>query len=116
MSVFDIILDFILNPWFIFSLLFWVFVLLLVRLLRNKKEAYYVWFPLLAMFKTRKLNKFIMKVSRKAPKFWKTFWTIGIFVSFGFTIYALYFLFTNFINLIIRPSLEQAIVLLIPGV
>ncbi len=116
MSLFDIILDFILNPWFILSLLFWVFVLLLVRLLRNKKEAYYVWFPLLAMFKTRKLNKFIMKVSRKAPKFWKIFWTIGIFVSFGFTIYALYFFFTNFLNLIIRPSLEQAIVFLIPGV
>ncbi|MEE9376664.1 MAG: site-2 protease family protein [Candidatus Lokiarchaeia archaeon] len=116
MSLFDIILDFILNPWFILSLLFWVFVLLLVFLLRNKKEAYYLWFPLLAMFKTRKLNKFIMKISRKAPKFWKIFWTIGIFVSFGFTIYALYFLFTNFLNLIIRPSLEQAIVLLIPGV
>jgi len=116
MSLFDIILDFILNPWFIFSLLFWVFVLLLVRLLRNKKEAYYLWFPFLAMFKTRKLNKFIMKISRKAPKFWKIFWTIGIFVSFGFTIYALYFFFTNFINLIIRPSLEQAIILLIPGV
>ena len=116
MSLFDIILDFIFNPWFIFSLLFWVFVLLLVRLLRNKKEAYYLWFPFLAMFKTKKLNKFIMKISRKAPKFWKIFWTIGIFVSFGFTIYALYFLFTNFLNLIIRPSLEQAIFLLIPGV
>jgi len=116
MSLFDIILDFIFNPWFIFSLLFWVFVLLLVRLLRNKKEAYYLWFPFLAMFKTKKLNKFIMKISRKAPKFWKIFWTIGIFVSFGFTIYALYFFFTNFLNLIIRPSLEQAIFLLIPGV
>ena len=116
MSLFDIILDFILNPWFILSLLFWVFVLLLVFLLRNKKEAYYLWFPLLVMFKTRKLNKFIMKISRKAPKFWKIFWTIGIFVSFGFTIYALYFFFTNFLNLIIRPSREQAIVLLIPGV
>ena len=116
MSLFDIILDFILNPWFILSLLFWVFVLLLVFLLRNKKEAYYLWFPLLAMFKTKKLNKFIMKISRKAPKFWKIFWTIGIFVSFGFTIYALYFFFTNFLNLIIRPSREQAIVLLIPGV
>ncbi|NVM36554.1 MAG: site-2 protease family protein [Candidatus Lokiarchaeota archaeon] len=116
MSLFDIILDFILNPWFILSLLFWIFVLLLVRLLRNKKDAYYLFFPLLAMFKTRRLNKFIMKISRKAPKFWKVFWTIGIFVSFAFTIYALYYLFTNFINLIIRPSPEQAIVPLIPGV
>ncbi|MFX1365103.1 MAG: site-2 protease family protein [Promethearchaeota archaeon] len=116
MSLFNVFLDFILNPWFILSLLFWVFVLILVRLLRNRKEAYFLWFPLLAMFKTRRLNKFIMKISRKAPKFWKIFWTIGIFVSFSFTIYALFFFFTNFINLLIRPSIEQAIVPLIPGV
>lgn len=112
----DIILDFILNPWFLLSLLFWIIVLLLIYLLRNKKQAYYLWFPLLVMFKTKKLNKFIMKISKKAPKFWKTFWTIGIFVSFGFTIYTLYFFFTNFINLIIKPSPEQAILPLIPGV
>ncbi|MFW9973504.1 MAG: site-2 protease family protein, partial [Candidatus Odinarchaeota archaeon] len=84
--------------------------------MRHKKEAYYLWFPLLAMFKTRKLNKFIKRVGSRAPKFWKTFWTIGIFVSFSFTIYAFYFFFTNFINLIINPRPEQAIVPLIPGV
>ncbi len=116
MSVLDFILDFILNPWFILSLIFWVGVLLLIRLLRNKKEAYYLWFPMLAMFKTRKLNNFITKLSKKAPKFWKIFWTIGIFVSFSFTIYALYFFFTNFVNLIFNPRIEQAIVPLIPGV
>ncbi len=116
MSVLDIILDFILNPWFILSLIFWVLVLLLIRVLRNKKESYYLWFPMLAMFKTRKLNNFITKISKKAPKFWKIFWTIGIFVSFSFTIYALYFFFTNFVNLIFNPRVEQAIVPLIPGV
>ncbi len=116
MSVLDIILDFILNPWFILSLIFWVVVLLLIRVLRNKKEAYYLWFPMLAMFRTRKLNNFIAKISKKAPKFWKIFWTIGIFVSFSFTIYALYFFFTNFVNLIFNPRVEQAIVPLIPGV
>jgi membrane-associated protease RseP (regulator of RpoE activity) len=68
------------------------------------------------MFKTKKLNNLIRRISKKAPKFWKIFWTIGIFVSFSFTIYALYFIFTNFVNLIINPRPEQAIVLLIPGV
>ncbi|MFX1305427.1 MAG: site-2 protease family protein [Promethearchaeota archaeon] len=116
MSLFNIILDFILNPWFIFSLIFWIIVLLLVYLLRNKKEATYLFFPLLAMFKTRKLNNIIKKISRKAPKFWKYFWTIGIFVSFSFMIFAFYFFFTNFINLIVNPKVEQAVVLLIPGV
>ncbi len=116
MSFVDVILDFILNPWFILSLIFWVVVLLLIYLLRNRKEAYYLFFPLLAMFKTRKLNKFITKVGKRAPKFWKVFWTIGIFVSFSFTIFAFYFFFTNFINLIVNPRVEQAIVPLIPGV
>ncbi len=116
MSILDIILDFILNPWFLISLIFWIFVFLLIWLLRNKKEAYYLWFPLLAMFKTRKLNRLITRAGRKAPKFWKTFWTIGIFVSFSFTIYALYFLFSNFIGLIINPRPEQAIIPIIPGV
>ncbi|MFX1389669.1 MAG: site-2 protease family protein [Promethearchaeota archaeon] len=116
MSVLDIILGVILNPWFIISLIFWIFVLLLVRLLRNRKESYYLWFPFLAMFRTKKLNNFINRVGKKAPKFWKTFWTIGIFISFSFTIYALYFFFTNLINLIFNPRPEQAIVPLIPGV
>ncbi|UCD02287.1 MAG: site-2 protease family protein [Promethearchaeota archaeon] len=116
MSLIDLILDFILNPWFILSLLFWIIVLLLVYLLRNKKEATYLFFPLLAMFRTKKLNNFIKKVAKKAPKFWKYFWTVGIFISFGLIIYAFYFFFANFVNLIFRPSIEQAIVLLIPGV
>ena len=116
MSLFDIIMDFILNPWFILSLIFWIFVLILIFLLRKRKQAYYLWFPLLAMFKTKKLNKLITRAGKKAPKFWKAFWTIGIFVSFSFTIYAFYFFFTTFVNLIINPRPEQAIVLIIPGV
>ncbi|MFX1303910.1 MAG: site-2 protease family protein [Promethearchaeota archaeon] len=116
MSLLDVILDFILNPWFVLSLIFWLIVLLLVYLLRNKKGAAYLFFPLLAMFKTKRLNNFIKKISRKAPKFWKYFWTVGIFISFGFTIFAFYFFFSNFINLIINPSIEQAIFPLIPGV
>ncbi|MHA2326487.1 MAG: site-2 protease family protein, partial [Promethearchaeota archaeon] len=110
------ILDFFVNPWFILSLIFWLIVLALVYLLRKKEGATYLFFPLLAMFKTKKLNKFIKKISRKAPKFWRVFWTIGIFISFGFTIYAFYFFFTNFINLIVDPQIEQAVVPLIPGV
>lgn len=110
------IIDFFLNPWFIISLIFWLIVLLLVYLLRKRKGAAYLFFPLLAMFRTKRLNKFIRKISRKRPRFWRLFWTIGIFVSFGLAIYAFYFFFSNFINLIFHPKIEQAIVPLIPGV
>jgi len=110
------LLDFLLNPWFLFSLFFWLIVIVLVFLLRNKKGATYLFFPLIAMFKTKRLNKFIKKISKKAPKFWKIFWTVGIFISFAFTIYAFYFFFTSFFGLIVDPKPEQAVLLLIPGV
>ncbi|MFX1409666.1 MAG: site-2 protease family protein, partial [Promethearchaeota archaeon] len=116
MSLINALLEFLLNPWFIISLIFWIIVVLFAYLLRNKKEAAYLFFPILAMFRTKRLNKIIKKIARKAPKTWKIFWTIGIFVSFGFTIFAFYFFFTNFFNLIINPRVEQAVVPLIPGV
>jgi len=116
MSFLDIILEFILNPYFIISLIFWVIVSLAVYLLRNRKGSYSFFFPLLAMFKTKRLNNFIRKIAAKRPRFWRIFWNIGIFISFGFTIYGLYFFFSNVINLIYRPSPEQGVVPLIPGV
>ncbi len=116
MTLLDLIVDFLLDPWFIISLVFWVIVFIFVFLLRNKKEAYTLFFPLLAMFKTKKLNNLIQRISKKAPRFWRIFWNIGIFVSFGFTIYGFYFFFTNILNLFFQPSIENAIVPLIPGV
>ncbi|MFO7796853.1 MAG: site-2 protease family protein [Promethearchaeati archaeon] len=116
MTLTDTIIDFILNPWFIVSLIFWGIVGLMILILRKKKEAYTVFFPLLAMFKTKRLNRFITKLGKKAPRFWKIFWTIGIFVSFSFTIFAFWFFFSNFVNLLISPSITNAITPLIPGV
>jgi len=116
MTLLDLIVDFLLSPWFIISLIFWVIVFIFIFLLRNKKEAYTLFFPLLAMFKTKKLNNIIRRISKKNPRFWRVFWNIGIFVSFGFTIYGFYFFFTNIINLFFQPSIENAFVLLIPGV
>ena len=110
------IIEFLVNPWFILSSLFWILVLIAVYILRNRKGAYTLFFPLLAMFKTKKLNKIINKIASKNPKAWRIFWNIGIFVSFGFSIYAFYFFFSNLINIIFTPSIEQAIIPLIPGV
>jgi membrane-associated protease RseP (regulator of RpoE activity) len=111
--------DFLNSPWFswlLISIIFWVIIVGLVYLLRNKKEAIYVFFPLIALMKTKKLNNFITKVGKKKPKFWRGFWTIGIFISFGLMIYAYYYFFTNFISLIFNPRPENIISPLIPGV
>ncbi len=116
MTLSDLIIDIFLNPWFLLSMVFWGIVGLSSYLLRKKKDAAIVFFPLLALFKTKKLNNFILKISKKAPRFWRIFWTIGIFISFGFTIFAFFFFFINLINLITNPRIENAVTPLIPGV
>jgi len=116
MSLLNIITDFLLNPWFITSVIFWIIVILLVYALKNRKEAYNLFFPFLILFKTKKLNNFLRKISRKAPRFWRIFWNVGIFVSFGFTIFGFYYFFVNIIQLIFQPSIQNAMVPLIPGV
>ena len=116
MDFIDFILDFILNPWFLLSLTFWLIILILIYVLRKRKEAITVFFPFIALLKTKKLNNLIRKISRKAPKLWRIFWTIGIFVSFAFTIIAIFFFFVNLVSLIQNPRIENAVTPLVPGV
>ena len=116
MSLLNLITDFLLNPWFVISLIFWIIVIIFVYALKNRKEAYSLFFPLLILFKTKKLNNLIRRISKKSPRFWRVFWNIGIFVSFGFTIFGFYYFFINIIQLIFQPSVQNAIVPLIPGV
>ncbi|MFX1398940.1 MAG: site-2 protease family protein [Promethearchaeota archaeon] len=112
----DYIINLILNPWTIISLIFWAIVGLSVYLLRNKKDAAYVFFPMLAMFKTKKLNRVINSIASRSPRLWRIFWTIGIFVIFSFIIFAFWFFFSNFISLLIAPSIDNTVTPLIPGV
>ncbi|MFO8019455.1 MAG: site-2 protease family protein [Promethearchaeia archaeon] len=116
MTIADTVLGFLSNPWFLLSLGFWLIIGVLVYLLRNKKEAIYVFFPIIAMLKTKRLNSFIKKISKKFPKFWRIFWTVGIFVSFGLTIFGFYFFFVNLISLIMEPTVQNVVTPLIPGV
>ena len=116
MDFIDYFLDFILNPWFLLSISFWLMILILIYVLRKRKEAITVFFPFIALLKTKKLNNLIVKISRKAPRIWRIFWTIGIFVSFAFTIIAIYFFFINLVSLILNPRIENAVTPLVPGV
>ncbi len=116
MNYIDFLIDFFLNPWTIISLIFWAFVGILVILLRNKKESYTLFFPFLILFRTKRLNSIIKKIGKKYPRAWRSFWTIGIFVSFGFTIFGFWLFFSNLIDLFISPSIQNAVTPLIPGV
>ncbi|MBN1800063.1 MAG: site-2 protease family protein [Candidatus Lokiarchaeota archaeon] len=112
----EAILAIIFNPWTIVSLIFWLFVGFGALVLRKRKGAAYVFFPLLAMFKTKRLNKFINSIGQKSPRLWRMFWTMGIFVSFSFMIFAFWFFFSNLVSLIIEPQITNVITPLIPGV
>ncbi|MHA1792933.1 MAG: site-2 protease family protein, partial [Promethearchaeota archaeon] len=117
------LLNFILSPFFLMSLLFWVGILVLIFVLKafKKSKALSVFFPFLVMLKTKRLNKFIRKIAKFNLKIWKIIWTIGIFVSFSFTIYGLYFFTSNLFKLIFTmsvgetPSPETQVIPLVPG-
>jgi len=116
MSLLNLITDFLLHPWFVISISFWIIVIIFVYALKNRKEAYSLFFPFLILIKTKKLNNFIRKISKKSPRFWRIFWNIGIFVSFGFTIFGFFFFYINIVQLIFNPSPGNVITPLIPGV
>lgn len=110
------ILDFITNPFFLISLGFWLVVIILVRLFRNRRGLFEYIIPFLFMARTRRFNRLLARIGQRWPRFWKVFWTIGIFVSFSFMIYGFWFFTTNLIALIVNPKIENAVAPLIPGV
>jgi membrane-associated protease RseP (regulator of RpoE activity) len=112
--------NFLTNPFFLIAVTFWAVIALLVIILGRlkKAKALSVFFPFLAMIKTTRLNNFLRKIARKSPRTWKVIFSIGIFVSFAFTVYGftyfisnLYVLLTNFDN----PPPEAQITPLVPG-
>ncbi|MBD3185402.1 hypothetical protein GF325_01130 [Candidatus Bathyarchaeota archaeon] len=117
------ILGFVTNPFFLISVIFWgvVFVLVFVLGRLKKSKALSVFFPFLVMLKTKRLNKFLKRLAKLSPKAWKVIFTIGIFVSFSFTIYGFYYFTKNLIVLIgslfsgSTPPAESQISPLIPG-
>ncbi|MCP4764606.1 MAG: hypothetical protein GY870_22720, partial [archaeon] len=119
-DLFDILIgnifDFINQPLFLMSVGFWIFCFVLIKILGKNKDNVVLAFPFLAMFRTRKVNEWFHKVAKKSPKLWRLIWNVGIIVSFCFTIFGLWFFFSNLGALILNPRRENAISPLIPGV
>ena len=116
MALFDTLINILTNPFFIGSAVFWLICYILIKLLGKNRKNVNFFFPFLVMFKTKRLNQILHKIAHKHPKVWKWIWNIGIIVSFGFTIFGLYFFISNLIALIWNPSIENAIAPLIPGI
>lgn len=115
-SAIDLIINFLTDPFFIYSAIFWIVCYIVIKILGKKRENVTLMFPFLAMFRTQRFNKWLQKIAMKFPRFWKFVWNVGIFVSFGFMIFAIYFFIANLIDLFTAPSIENVISPLIPGV
>lgn len=115
-NLIEILLEIVLNPFFIISSIFWIIMLIIIIVFGKKRKGLInIFIPLFAMVGTKRLNKFLKSVSQWHPKFWRIFWSCGFFVSFFFMIYGIWFIFYNLVSLIISPSIENAILPLIPG-
>ncbi len=116
MALFDTLINILTNPFFIGSAIFWLICYILIKVLGKNRKNVNLFFPFIVLFRTKWLNRVLRKIARKCPKVWRWVWNIGIFVSFGFTIFGLYFFTANLIELIRSPSIENAIAPLIPGI
>ncbi|MHA1338645.1 MAG: site-2 protease family protein [Promethearchaeota archaeon] len=116
MSSIDFFYNIITDPFFLISGIFWILVYLFYKIRGKEKESIIIGFPFYAIFRTRKLNAWLRKLGRKYAKFWRIFFTIGVFVSFGFLVYGIYFFINNLVELFIAPKPENIIQPLVPGV
>lgn len=116
MAFIDSIINLISSPFFIISALFWIIAYALMSALDKKREHILLFFPFYAIFRTKKLNEWLRKIGQKYQKFWRIWFTIGVFVSLGFMIYGIYFFINNLIELWVAPKPENSITPMIPGV
>ncbi len=115
-NLIEIVLEIVLNPFFIISSIFWIIMLIIIIVFGKKRKGLmYIFIPLFAMVGTKRLNKFLKRVSQWHPKFWRIFWSCGFFVSFFFMIYGIWLIFYNLVSLLISPSIENALIPLVPG-
>jgi len=110
------VFDFISNPYFLFSLIFWLAMFLVVFIFKKKRASFEFFFPFFFMARTKRFNRLLTKIGQKWPRFWKAFWTVGIFVSFAFLVYGFWYLTSNLFTLIFNPKIQNAVIPLIPGV
>jgi membrane-associated protease RseP (regulator of RpoE activity) len=74
--------------------------------------------PFYIIYRTTRLNNIIERISNSMPRFWRTFWNVGIVTMVGAMIFIFYQLITNLLNLFYRS--EQAVsiqpIVPLPGV
>jgi membrane-associated protease RseP (regulator of RpoE activity) len=93
----------------------WSVIYLLSRVLPFEKFGVEVS-PLYLMYKTQRLNNFLVKTAAKRPRLWKVAANVGIGVAVGEILLALYLLGSNLFNFLYVPEEAQAVFPLLPGI
>lgn len=96
--------------------IFWICLLILNKLFNLKKRGWEIE-PGILLIKTKRFNRVIDRIARKAPNFWRKFWNVGILAGIIGMILITGFLTYNFI-ILLSPSANElnAVLPLIPGV
>ena len=108
------ILDILLNP-LVVLMFFWV-VLYLIGEYFNVQRFGFQISPFFLMFKTKKANNFIYKLSKRHPRAWVAFWSLGVAVTMVTLVFALVFLTQNLIGLVFRSPSASPLMPIVPGI
>lgn len=103
-----------LNPWIIL-LIVWIIIMAIGKSFDVKKRGIEIA-PFMIMYKTERLNLFLRKIAKKAPRFWRSIWDLGIVVGFLGMGYIFYTLVINLINFFTAPANAGAVMPIIPGI
>ena len=96
-------------------LILWVVVVSLIRRLHLERyglEAH----PLYVIYRSQRLNNFLIRVASWNPLFWRTFGDVGVATAFGQMAFLGWLLVRNLLQFFIDPSTASPMVPLIPGV
>ena len=102
-----------LNGNLISAIIFYAIIILVIILNRKKFEVYA---KIVALYRTKMGIRFINRIAKTAPRFFRGLAYAGVAVGFIGMVFIVYTLIVNLINLITIPGTPSAIALVIPGV
>jgi len=97
----------------VFAVLFYGLILLFIS--RNKKDFEFHG-KVIALYRTKLGLKWMDRISKICPRFWKVLGIIGVLVGFAGMAFIFYFLLKGTLDLLFVPSAPPAVAPVLPGV
>jgi membrane-associated protease RseP (regulator of RpoE activity) len=91
----------------------WVVLVLVIKVLKWERFGFEAN-PIILLYRTTRLNKFVEVLSRRGPSIWRGLWNVGVVVAVGAMVFIVYQLSSNLYNLLNRPQQAYSIQPIIP--